>query len=639
MGTVPKTGESVGYRRMQELRRALGLGAALAIGLPVAALVRLDPATWHVGWALRPAGPPDGNWPGSWSPVARTAAEQQMEALGAALTVLAVLALLVWLAALGDGVLGSLRSVVGDRHRWAVKSAIGASRRQLRREVALHRLRSSGIACVLGVAGAAGACELLGRMLPSSLTLAAPSGAAMLVGAPLVPAVLVVTLLTATGLPLLLLPSADQLRRPARLLGIGRKAGEDRVRRSDGRVAWAGELAWWLAVCQVGAGLAIIVSAAFLVRGASQPSGTAASFPYARDTLVLRVTLPEGGDRAGLWAEIDDAVSRSPGVRLASVSTPGALLGLGSLDRVGVDCPGCGGGGLGAPITVGLARHAAVDDDFFEMLAVPVLDGEAISGSDGEGEANDEGHGVVIDRTFRRRLFQGVEPRGRQVWLRGALPLREPGFRVRGVADVPATGGFSARRHSLPVVYASLAEHPPGEADVAVRMRAPGDAAARRVTSVVQSTAPGAEIEILGPLSEMLEAQTAAVRLVARVTMLLGVVAFVLALFGSNDAVIERVRGRTAEIGLRRAVGARRRAIIRLVLTDAAGLIGAGVLVGLAVGLSFNRAVPMLVENVDPLSVPALAAFALLLVALGFAATTAAARRAVRLDPVAALRE
>lgn len=639
MRTVPKTGDAVGYRRMQELRRALGLGAALAICLPVAALVRLDRATWHFGWALHPAGPPDGNWPGSWSPAVQTAAEQQADALGGALAVLAVFALLVWLAALADGVLGSLRSVVGDRHGWAVKSAVGASRRQLRREVALHRLRSSGIACVLGVAGAAVVCEFLGRILPSSLAVAVPPGAAMLAGAPFVPAVLGVTLLTATGLPLLLLPSANELRRPAALLGIGRKAGDDRRNESDGRIAGVGDAVWWLAVGQVGAGLAIIVCTAFLLRGAPDPSSTASSYPYARDTLVLRVRLPEGSDRAERWSQIHGAVSRLPGVRLASVSTPGALLGLGSLDRVGVECPGCGGGGLGAPITVGLARHAAVDDDFFAVLAVPVHAGKAIPDADREDAANGGGHGVVIDGTFRRRLFQGVEPRGRRVWLRGALPLREPGFHVRGVADVPATGGFSVRRHSLPVVYASLADHPPGEADLAVRMRAPGDVAARRVASVVRSTAPGAELEILGSLSDVLEAQIAAGRQLGQATLLLGAIAFLLALLGSNDAVIERVRERTFEIGLRRAVGARRRAIVRLVFADAARLIVSGVLLGAAVGLSVNRAVPMLVENVQPLTPLTFAAFVLLIVVLGLAATTAAARRAVRLDPVTALRE
>jgi hypothetical protein len=624
-------------------RRALGLGVALALSLPVAALVRFDRAAGGLHWALQPSALPDADWPGSWSPVVVTAAAQQTEALGDALELLVLLALLMWLAALADAVLASLRSVAGDPHGWAVRSAVGATRRQLGREVVLGRLRFAGLAVALGLGGASLVCALLPMALPPSLDLSGPGGPAMLVASPLVPLLVVVTVMAAVCLPLLLIPGPHELRRPALHLGTGRRRTDAGGRR-DGRLAWIGDVAWWLAAGQIGACIAIVVCTAFLVRAAPDPASAARAYPYARDTLVLRVRLPDDGQRTERWQAVRAAAVGLPGVRIASVSTPGALLGLGSLDRAGTDCAGCGGGGLGAPITVGLARHLAVDGDFFALLG---LDPEAAPGQAPDGSAPDGGRqGVVIDRTFRDRLFQGQSVQGRRVWLRGSLPLRDPGARVVGIVRTPSFTGLAVRRRPIPTIYAPLGQHPPRVADLAIRYEARSAdvpdselAAAGAAADTVRAAVPGAEVAALGRLSDLVEAQAATVRRLGRATLSLGLAAFLLALFGASDAAIERVRERTWEIGLRRALGARRGAVIRLVAADGARLVGVGVLAGVAVGLGVNRGLPVLVDRVPPLSGAAVAGFALLVATLGLAAAFAATRRALRLDPVAALRE
>ncbi|MGD8496949.1 MAG: FtsX-like permease family protein [Gemmatimonadales bacterium] len=627
-------------RLLARARRVLGLGAALALTLPVASLARVDPAGGLL-WALGPAALPDAGWPGSWSPALVTASAQEADALGGALALLAGLALLVWLAALADIVLGTLRSMAGDRHGWAVRSAVGATRRQLRRGVVADRLRAAGLAMAIGVAGAALVCAGLPALLPASLDLAGPAGPRMLASSPLVPFVLVVTLVATVGFPLFLMPRPHDLRRPAAHLGIGRRS--DARGRPDARIAWIGDVAWWLAAGQVGACIAIVVCTTFLVRGAPKAESTAAAYPYARDTLVLRVRLPDDTPRGERWAAAREAAMKLPRVEVASVSTPGALLGLGSIDRVGTDCAGCGGGGLGAPITVGLARHLGVDGEFFGLLGLQTSPASSAGGA----EADDAPAGVAIDETFHGRLLQGQPFGGRRVWLRGSLPLLTPGDAVTRVVSAPPPIGFSLRRHAIPTVYAPLEAYPPLVADLAVRLAEPsparrGDAdpvADTQIAAAARAALPGAQIEVLGRLSDLVGARVAAVRRLGRLTLLMASVAFLLALFGASDAVSERVRERTWEIGLRRALGARRGSVVRLVIVDGARLIAAGVLVGLAVGWSANRGIPLVVDDLAPLSGPSIAGFALVVAVIGLGAVFAATRRALRLDPVAALRE
>lgn len=628
-------------RLLARARRVLGLGAALALTLPVAALLRVDPAG-GLHWALGPAALPDAGWPGAWSPALVTASAQDAEALGRALALLSGLALLVWLAALADTVLGSLRSMAGDRHGWAVRSAVGATRRQLRRGVIADRLRAAGLAMALGIAGAVLVSAASPALLPASLDLVGPAGPRMLAASPLVPLVLVVTLVATVGFPLFLMPRPHDLRRPAAHLGIGRRNSDARGR-PDARIAWVGDVAWWLAAGQVGACIAIVVCTTFLVRGAPNAESTATAYPYARDTLVLRVRLPDDSPRGERWAAAREAALNLPRVEAASISTPGALLGLGSIDRVGTDCAGCGGGGLGAPITVGLARHLAVDGEFFRALGLE----KPPASSAGGAEADDTTAGVAIDETFHDRLLQGQPVGGRRVWLRGSLPLLTSGDSVTRVVSAPDPVGFSLRRHAIPTLYASLDEYPPLVADLAVRFAGPlpaqsGDAdpaADTRTAAAVRAALPGAEIEVLGRLSDLVGARVAAVRRLGRLTLLMGSVAFLLALFGAGDAVSERVRERTREIGLRRALGARRGSVARLVMADGARLIAAGLLVGLAVGWSANRGIPLVVDDLAPLSGPSIAGFAVVVAAIGLASAFAATRRALRLDPVAALRE
>ncbi|MFW6039876.1 MAG: FtsX-like permease family protein, partial [Gemmatimonadota bacterium] len=505
-------------------------------------------------------------------------------------------------------VLGQARAVVADRQAWALRSAVGATRRQLRRDIVRRGAVVSLYTCGGGLVAAALGCEALARVLPSSLRLAGSGGAAMLAASPLVAVLVGLTAVAVAWVPLAWLPRASALRRPASV-------------HSDGP-----DTVWLLAACQVAAALAVAVCATLLASGAPRVEGSAAAYRHAPDTLVLRAYAPTSlsrTERARRWADVRETLVRLPGVRAAGVATPGAFVGLGTVDRAVSECTDCTSGGLAAPLMFGTARQVAVDAGFLDVV-----------GFSGTAPAADD---VLIDAEFRHQFFQGKDPAGRRVWLRGEAAIRARGRRVAGVSDIPGPVGLGVGR-SVAGVYLPLGEHPPTIADVAVRVDGLDDEAGRSLATAVAETLPGARVEALGRLDDLLREQARPIDWLARVTLSFSVATLLFAVLGLADAMVQRVRARRAEIGLRRAVGARRRDLYRLVLVDGMGLALAGGAVGAALGASANRGLPQLVVGLEPLSAAAMGVLAVLLLLLGLAGSAIAARRAARLDPATALR-
>lgn len=282
------------------------------------------------------------------------------------------------------------------------------------------------------------------------------------------------------------------------------------------------------------------------------------------------------------------------------------------------------------PVTFGRARHMAVDEAFFEVLGI-------------EGPALSQEGGVVIDRVLLREWFQGGEPVGRVVWSRGVSPLHGPGLRVAGVAAVPRPTGLGVGGRPLGGIYLPLGDAAPTHVDVAILSRAAmGDGAAGladTARAAIERAAPGTRVRALGRLDQLLAEQTAPVLWSARGSGGLAAGALLFAVLGISGAMVERVRARRPEIGLRMAVGARRRTIVRLVLVDAGCLVLVGSLLGGALAASLNRGLPKLVGGVEPLGLAAFGSLVVLVAATGLMASVGAAVQAARLGPVAALRD
>jgi ABC-type antimicrobial peptide transport system permease subunit len=128
-------------------------------------------------------------------------------------------------------------------------------------------------------------------------------------------------------------------------------------------------------------------------------------------------------------------------------------------------------------------------------------------------------------------------------------------------------------------------------------------------------------------------------RLVARLASIFGVLALILASLGLYGVMAYAVTRRRSEIGIRMALGSSPGAVVRLILGETAGLLGAGIVVGLGGALVCGRFVRAMLFGLTPTDPVTLGSACLVLVAVATIAAYLPARQAVRIDPLAALRE
>lgn len=613
-------------------RRPFGvLGSALTLGFSAGAAASvlgfLRIRSWSpplVGWGLKPITPPAGPLL-EWSPAARAVATIAAQSLAFALWIAAALAL----AALLSGFLhlALMLSIESVRRRpeWAMRAAVGASIRQIRSQQLGEGVVLGGIGLGLGLLLGWAGHAALGAYLPNDLELAV--GESMPGGIPGVPAVVVLALTAASlvAVSLLASPSSVLIRSPARFL---RQATGPRTGGSSSRASGAGGLSGWLlATGEVAAAVVVVVAAFLLVEASPTSEREAAAYPYATDTLVLRASIASESASGKDLEALRNDILRWPGVEAAAVASPGAFLGLGTVDRVVAECPWCLSGLIYMPVTIGRARYLAVGPGFFNVLR-----GERVA-------ALEHTTRPWVDRRFREKLFQGRTPNGQHLWFASADALRDPGVEVAGVADAPPPVGLGAPESPRPAVFLPIDRRDPMVVDIALRgwpQESLSDLRSRAVGALEQ-VVPAGQVRVLGTLSGLLEERRAPIRWLAAIASTLALICLLLAVWGVVSTVRSRVQARAAEIGLRRTVGAKKSDIRALVLAEARGVVGAGGVAGCVLATSLNRALPGIVPGIEPLPIWAILVVAALLGAIAVVASLIAARDAMRPRPAALL--
>ena len=154
----------------------------------------------------------------------------------------------------------------------------------------------------------------------------------------------------------------------------------------------------------------------------------------------------------------------------------------------------------------------------------------------------------------------------------------------------------------------------------------------------IRAVNPGIRIVSLEPLSAAVNRTLAPERLVSWLSMGFGIVALLLTSVGLYGILAYNVVRRTKEFGVRMALGAGRLTIVRMVMTEAVLLVGIGLMLGLAVAVSFANLAAKLLFGVQPRDMMTFAAATLILVLVAIAAGYIPARRATRVEPATALR-
>jgi len=273
-----------------------------------------------------------------------------------------------------------------------------------------------------------------------------------------------------------------------------------------------------------------------------------------------------------------------------------------------------------------------VTPNFFRAMGTPLRAGRFFTQDD-----HDKAPFVaIINETFTRRFFPNDNPIGKRIkqgWPEDGNPWREI---VGVVADTPQYGLGEPIR---PELYFSYAQTPSSRMTLAIRARAQIASILPSVREAMRSHDPDTPLFNIRHMSEYVDQSLAPRRLTMRLLALFAGLALTLAAIGVYGVTSYWVGRRRAEIGIRMALGARPVHILGWVLSMGARTIIAGVAIGLVAAAFLSRAVASLLYGVDPRDPVSFAAAALTLLIAGLLACYLPARRAMRLDPLEALRQ
>ncbi len=390
-------------------------------------------------------------------------------------------------------------------------------------------------------------------------------------------------------------------------------------------------LAGGLVVGEVALALLLVVGAGLLVRSFQRLQRVDAGFdPHG----VLEVTLNLPSTRYdtrekvnAFWSELLRRVGAMPGVTDASATSVVPLSG-----RSGWTSDASVAGRPPDAYVNGVA-HREVAPGYFRTMGVPVLRGRSFTEADDPSGTRV----VVINQTLARQYFRGQDPIGQRICFDQHPDSTSVWRTIVGVVgdERQSSVALGSRIEIIAPYYQAQNTN-----RISLLARSTGNPAAlvpaiRRAVSAMDPELPLLEVRTM---DEVHSASLARQRFMMTLLLLFAAIALVLAVVGVYGVVAQTERQRTREIGIRIALGARAPEVVRLVLRRGAVLILAGLAVGLIAALLVTRAMRSLLYGVAPTDLPTFAAVTLVLAAAGLLATWIPARRAARVDPVRALR-
>jgi predicted permease len=273
-----------------------------------------------------------------------------------------------------------------------------------------------------------------------------------------------------------------------------------------------------------------------------------------------------------------------------------------------------------------------VTPGYFDAMGTPIKRGRDVS----ESDARDRQFVAVVSESFVKRYWPNEDPIGHHFTF--AYADRE----VVGVAgDVRFRG---LERVSEPQVYLASPQVNDGAitfyAPKALAVRTSGQPAtlAAAIREIVRRADPKLPVTEMQTLRDMVDLDTASRSVQVRVLSAFALIAFILAAVGIHGLLSFAVSQRTAEIGVRVALGAQARDILSMVLTRSALLAIAGVVPGIALAFAAGRSMEALLAGVKPADALTLAAAVALSILMTVAGSLAPTIRALRVDPITALR-
>jgi putative ABC transport system permease protein len=513
-----------------------------------------------------------------------------------------------------------LSRAVARQQEMAVRTAAGASRARLIRQLIIESVVLASIGGIAGLAGAFWAVRVINRALPPN-TLAVPEVH--------VDAMVLLFAAAATVITGLLFGLAPAWRMS--------KLDISTVLKQAGRTMSGGmraRLRSGLAAAELALATILLIGAGLLIRTLSnlehahlgfQPSGLI-TFQLALPTAKypLNAQMPQ------FYHSVLDSLQATPSVRGAAVSS-GLPFGAGSYTTSPVIAPGS----VLPPGTPAAIDWRMVSGSYFKTMSIPLLRGRAFTDADGP----ESPPVTILSQDTAKKLWGDSDPIGRTFY-RAADPSKTMFTVVGVVGDVRNT----SLNQQAPALYYPLAwrigrvQPRVVVMDIVVRTDGAPEALVSTLRQKVRELDSDLPLANVRTMEEWVTNSAAQPRLNARLLTLFAAIALLIAAIGIYAVLAYSVTQRTREIGVRIALGAQPGSVLQLVVSEGmkVGLSGIGIgLIGAAVA---GRALSSLVYGVPVRDTATYAGVAITLTLIALLACLIPARRAAKVDPMVALR-
>jgi putative ABC transport system permease protein len=382
-------------------------------------------------------------------------------------------------------------------------------------------------------------------------------------------------------------------------------------------------------VAEVALSLILLMGAGLMVKGVRSLINLNQNFAP-ESVLTMRIQLPESKykdppARVRFYEQALQQLEAVPRIKSAAVVTRVPFGDGGLTDDFTVE------GKPTKPGELHSAHFESISSNYFRLMNIPLLRGREFTDQD----AADSTPAAVISENLARRYWPGENPLGKKL-KRGLEDSKNPWATVVGVVGEIKYDPWD--RADFPVLYLPFRQAPHSYSYVTIRTEGDPTSFIAAVRSRIASVDPDQPIFDIFTLEKVIRNQILGLSYVAVMLTVTGVIALVLAAVGVYGVMAYAVTERTHEIGVRIALGARPRDVLRLVLTRGVFITAVGVAIGLPISVLLARLLASLLFGVAATDLATFFDITLLLSAIALLACYIPARRAMLVDPMIALR-
>ena len=545
---------------------------------------------------------------------------EELQGSGVLVTAMALLIAVSLVLLLACSNVGSLllARAMSRKREVALRLALGANRMRLVRQLLTEGVLLAAFGGVLGLFVALLGARLLGRIMPPGpFQLVGEMG----VDANMLAFLALVSLLSAMVFGLI---PALQTSRPNLTDSLKEGSTKATIGRQSRRTLDA------IVVGEIALSLVLLVGAGLMVR--TMKNWRSVNEGYDPDRLLTwRLDLPplrygEPHQVRSFAARLQERLSVLPGVEAVGVASTFPASPGKPVQNFLID-----GKTEGNQQPWGQLVTAA--PGYLESLGIPILEGRSITAQDRE----DGARSIVLSKALAEHYWSGESPLGKRIRLTGAGEDAGEWFTVVGVAG--NVEHYNVHIGPMPILYVPLEQRPERALAVAVRTTA---ADPETMTDEVRRTILELDSELpvdqLRSMGAVVEDNFMVLRMITSLLSAFGVVALVLAAIGIYGVISYLVSQRFHEIGIRMALGAARRDVLWLVLSQTGKLALLGIALGLVGSMGLTRMMAGLLYGVGTMDPVTLGSVAPVLLLVALLASFIPGRRASRVEPMIALR-